>query len=265
VSLLKLRSGEERVEAEVASGADETSVQEMAGVPPTVERFDSRNGGPLRVWAYPNPQHRYVMGVDTAEGLEHGDFSVAQVLDINTGDQVAKWRGRMPRVEFADEVYKLGIWYYSALVGVEANNHGHSVIDRLVQLNYPRLYRRKTINEISERMTIKWGWLTNHQSKALMVDNLDQALRDQAIFIHCRQTLSELRSYIRDEKGKLHGSPHDDDVMSLGIAVQMLKYTHEDDDSFDVVDDYWTVEWWRQRALEEARPKEMPIGYYQRR
>ena len=26
----------------------------------------------LEVWVHPNPQHGYVMGVDTAEGLGHG-------------------------------------------------------------------------------------------------------------------------------------------------------------------------------------------------
>ena len=30
----------------------------------------------LTVWEYPNGQSSYVMGVDTAEGLGHGDYSL---------------------------------------------------------------------------------------------------------------------------------------------------------------------------------------------
>ena len=43
----------------------------------------------LEVWVHPDPQHGYVMGVDTAEGLGHGDYSCAHVLDLNTGELVA--------------------------------------------------------------------------------------------------------------------------------------------------------------------------------
>ena len=47
----------------------------------------------LGVWVHPNPQHGYVMGVDTAEGLGHGDYSCVHVLDLNTGELVAAWHG----------------------------------------------------------------------------------------------------------------------------------------------------------------------------
>jgi hypothetical protein len=36
----------------------------------------------VEVWAEPEPMCAYVLGVDTAEGLGHGDYSVIQVLDI---------------------------------------------------------------------------------------------------------------------------------------------------------------------------------------
>lgn len=231
----------------------------------TVERFDERGGGPLSVWQPPNPNRRYVIGVDVAEGLDHGDYSVAQVLDCHTGDQVAKWKGHLPAKEFGFEVGRLGFWYQTALIGVEANNHGGSTIDALVEINYPRLYRRRTINEISQRYTIKWGWLTNSSTRPLMIDDLDQALRDGAITIHCKQTLSELRTFIRNEKGKLEGSPHDDEVMSLAIAVQMLEYNASPGDEWDDKDNYWTIEWWAEQAKVAAQPKDLPIGYHNRR
>ena len=50
----------------------------------------------LIVWREPVPRHAYCVGVDTAEGLVHGDYSCAQVLDVRSGEQVAIWHGHIP-------------------------------------------------------------------------------------------------------------------------------------------------------------------------
>ena len=56
----------------------------------------------LEVWVHPHAQHGYVMGVDTAEGLGHGDYSCVHVLDLNTGELVAAWHGHIPPDALAD-------------------------------------------------------------------------------------------------------------------------------------------------------------------
>ena len=85
----------------------------------------------LEVWVHPNPQHGYVMGVDTAEGLVHGDYSCIQVLDVRDGEQVAVWHGHIPPDTLATEVYRLALWYNDALTCVESNNHGLTTIVQL--------------------------------------------------------------------------------------------------------------------------------------
>ena len=45
----------------------------------------------VEVWQRPDSMSAYVMGVDTAEGLGHGDYSGSQVLDVGTGEQAAIW------------------------------------------------------------------------------------------------------------------------------------------------------------------------------
>ena len=95
-------------------------------------------------WSDPQIDHAYVMGVDTAEGLAHGDYSVIQVLDVNTGEQVAIWHGHIAPDLLAEEVYSVGLWFNSALCCVESNNHGLTTITELRHLGYPRLYRRRS-------------------------------------------------------------------------------------------------------------------------
>jgi len=231
-------------------------------------RFEVNEGAksPVQIWAMPDPTHRYCMGADVAEGLDHGDYSDASVLDANTGELVAKWHGHIPPREFAGQLDMLGRFYNTALLGCEANNHGLSTIDALRDLRYPRLYRRRTYGETHKKPTLKWGWYTDRRTKPLMIDGLDQAMRDDAIIIYDRHTFGELRTYIRDEKGQLHGSPHDDRVISLAIAVQMLEYVNSSEiDVFEIRDDRGTFDWWLRKASEADDPEVHPIGFHQRR
>ena len=107
----------------------------------------------LEIWVRPHAQHGYVMGVDTAEGLGHGDYSCAHVLDLNTGELVASWHGHIPPDALADEVLSLGLWYRDALCCVEANNHGLTTITVLRQLGYPNLFRRRSLNQATSKVS----------------------------------------------------------------------------------------------------------------
>ena len=52
--------------------------------------------GDLRVWKHPEKDKRYVIGVDVSEGLGEGmgDWSVATVLEYESMECVAVWRGQ---------------------------------------------------------------------------------------------------------------------------------------------------------------------------
>lgn len=114
------------------------------------KRFvDANARGWLRVWERPQAGCQYVIGADTAEGLEdelgrgrEGDYACAQVIDMKNLEQVACIHGHIPPWDFADALNELGRWYNNATVAVEINNHGHSVQDRLIrELFYPNLHR----------------------------------------------------------------------------------------------------------------------------
>jgi hypothetical protein len=206
--------------------------------------------GPLRVWAHPDPEDRYVIGADVAEGLEHGDYSSAHVISVRTGLVAAHWHGHIEPDLFGEELYRLGLWYNAALVAPESNNHGLTVVTALRRLNYPRLYRRRQLNDVNRRQTIEFGWATTIKTKPLLVDELAMSLRNGDIDLRCAYTVAELRSFVRDTTGmnpKMHGSPHDDRVISLGLAVQMLKHASAPEYA-EVKDDYWTMDWWMRQA-----------------
>jgi hypothetical protein len=68
------------------------------------------------------------------------------------------------------------------------------------------------------------GWRTTTITKPLAIDELNQALREGQLHVHDADCIAELRTFIREGDGKMHGSPFDDRVMALAIAAQMLKY-----------------------------------------
>jgi hypothetical protein len=204
--------------------------------------------------------HAYVMGVDTAEGLGHGDYSCVQVLDVGTGEQVAIWHGRIPPDALAVEVTRLGLWYRDALCCVESNNHGLTTITILRQLGYPRLFRQRSLNRTTNKVSQEFGWRTTRTSKPLMIDDLGMALRNDELSIFDVNTIRELRTFTRNDRGTMSGSPFDDRVMALALANQMRKYAHAPE-YVEQVDDYWTVDWWRRLAMGQTDSKDpMRIG-----
>lgn len=163
----------------------------------------------------PEPGHQYLHGVDVAEGGAKGDFDVIVVLDRATGAEVHRVRGRWPIDVFAKRVDEVAR-KYPGLVGVERNNHGHSLLLRLRQLDTPGLYRGDDGKD---------GWLTTKPSKKLMIDELEEAVRNDYVQLGSLHAIEEFRDYQHLEPSGT-GAPrghYDDEVMGTAIAWQVRK------------------------------------------
>lgn len=221
--------------------------------------------GPISIFQEPLQSHVYVIGADPAEGLEHGDAAAACVLDVESGMLVATFHDTCDPDLFGEQLCNLGRYYNNALIGVEINNHGHTTIASLRRAGYPKIFRRRTIGQVSEKYTPQFGWLTNKASKPKMIDGLGAAIRDGSLDIRCEYTIAELRTYIREYgpsgSVKTHGSPHDDRVMSLAIAVQMIPYTYVPEES-DEPSDYGTFDYYLRLAQESevSQSDVQPLG-----
>jgi hypothetical protein len=71
------------------------------------------------------------------------------------------------------------------------------------------------------------GWLTTVKSKPRAIDELNMDLREGRLTLWDKDTVAEMRTFVRDEKGRMNGSPHDDRVMSLAIANQGQRYVFQ--------------------------------------
>ena len=221
-------------------------------------RNDSKTAlDPVFVWEMPDNQKSYVLGADVAEGLDWGDFSCAYVIEVSSGEVVACWHGHTPADLFGEEIFKLAIWYNTALVGIESNNHGLTTITALRRMGYKRIFRRRRVNSTKGNTPMtEYGWHTNKATKPLMIDELAKSVRDESLIVYCAGALGEMRTYVRDERGAMGGSPYDDRVMALAVGNQMLGFAFAPEYKEETTD-YWTINWWANLKSENlSEPEE---------
>lgn len=190
--------------------------------------FYPQTNGELRLFKKPQKGHSYVMGADVAEGIEKEgepaddrlDYSSVDVLDRNTGEQVAHFHSRITPDELARQLATLGRYYANAFIGVEANGgYGSHVHDTL--LNHSEYSRHLVFRD---PQTKKLGWTTSRANKKTLCSDLDEANRKKELLIVSEETVREMRSFVKKPDGKLMGGndKKDDRVMSLAIANKML-------------------------------------------
>lgn len=201
-----------------------------------VPRTGPGEANELQVWQRPQVGHHYVIGADVAQGIDPAsksgrnsdpDWSVAQVLDRETGEQVAMYRARVTPHTFGDQLAALGEYYNWAVLVPEANNQGVAVIETLLKVYQPYLiYKRDRL--ASDRRSTRLedlGWSTTAVSKPQLISALDRAILERSITIHDLTTLMEIRTFVYHPDGKQAATDgmHDDTVIALALAVIGLR------------------------------------------
>jgi hypothetical protein len=185
------------------------------------QEFIEHEKGLLKIFENPKDSLRYCIGVDVAEGLEHGDYSCIQVLD-HMGNQVATWSGHVDPFDLAEIVAKIGHFYKKAWTLIERNNHGLTTIRKIQELNYPNLYVEQSVDDAYvDRLTRRAGFLTTTKTKPLIIDNLVHLLRQGESGIVDKELIDELRTYVVDARGITNAQPgcFDDRIMAYAIAL----------------------------------------------
>ena len=186
----------------------------------------------LRIIQPPRAGGRYVCGVDVGGGNPTGDYHAAVVLDRDTGEQVAIGHTRSvePR-HWGNLVYQLATVYHKAFTVVEANNHGISVLDRLIEMNYGNLYMRTITDKIEKLPTRKYGFWTDSKSKQPAVDMMVDLVHAQKVVVHDPLIYAEMFHYywLRETRQGAHGvgnensDGHDDLIMALVMACKGME------------------------------------------
>lgn len=180
-------------------------------------RWTEEAGGPIKVYRPPVKGRPYVVGGDTAG--DGSDWFVGQVLDNRTGEQVAVLHHQFGERMYAEQMYCLGMYYNTALIGVETNYSTYPEM-KLEDLGYPNLYVRERLDNYTGKMVPAFGFETTTVTRPVIVDGLKDAAREHLETINDYETLGEMLTFIYDEnwKPQAEEGAHDDLVMALAIA-----------------------------------------------
>jgi len=180
----------------------------------------------LSIWVGHDKAATYVVSSDTAEGLEGGDYSVSEVIDVRTGEQVAELRGQWPIAYFTEKTRDLAILYNGAMIAPERNNHGHAFINHLLNvLKYENIYVHEEYDLRRDEVRKQHGYPTNQVTKPVMLSDLSAAINAKIFTVHSRLLANELRTMAWNGKGGVEATSgcHDDTVMAAAIAWQAKK------------------------------------------
>ncbi len=178
----------------------------------TTPTGEMRRNGELEVWLPPLKDKQYVVAVDPAGGGSEGDYSAAQVLELETGLQCAEFAAHVGGLELARVVTALAAEYNNAWLVIERNNHGSGVLALAEEVcRYPRIYKQGG----------QPGWLTTSSSRPAMMGLLDVGLVEQPERFMSRRFLGECRSFVRFRDGSTgaRGGTHDDRVIAMAIGL----------------------------------------------
>ncbi len=108
-------------------------------------------------------------------------------------------------------------------LGVERNNHGHSVLNTLHHTcQYSNLYHHKRYDQAGHQSHVL-GWPTDQATKPIMVDDFAAAIANGDLLIHSSGLVDECFTFVTTDSGaqEAQAGKHDDRVIAAAIAWQM--------------------------------------------
>ena len=182
-------------------------------------RWNPDRDGYIKIYQVPNTpiQTKYCIGGDTAG--EGSDYFTGHVLDAKTGIQVATLKNQFDPDLYTKQMYCLGKYYQDAVIAIEANFDSYPIRE-LQRLGYNNQYVREQLDTYTGKMDKRFGFRTTSLTRPTIISNLIQIVREHTETINDKDTLEELLTIVRNEKGRIEAPEggHDDQMMGLAIA-----------------------------------------------
>lgn len=168
----------------------------------------------------------FIVIVDPAAGEENtageSDYTGIQVIDWKTRVQCAQLQSYCEPATAAEQAFLVAMHYRQdknlPLVVVEVTGgYGNWIAQRIWrELGWRNMYYRKNVDpRQKERQTDLVGFMTDRGSKPMLVDTGRDILSEEDPGIRSLLLADELRTYVRDSKGKTgaEDGSHDDLLM----------------------------------------------------
>lgn len=202
-------------------------------------RWVNDRNGYIKIYQVPDSPEvtNYCIGGDTAG--EGSDYFTGHVLDAKTGVQVAALKHQFDPDQYTRQMYCLGKYYKNALIGIEANFDSFP-IQELQRLGYNNQYVREVQDTYTGKTEKRFGFKTTLLTRPTIISRLIQIVREEVDSINDKDTLEELLTITRNEKGRIEAPEggHDDQMMGLAIAHQVRGQVVFDTEEIQVTPQY---------------------------
>ena len=216
---------------------------------------EDNDNGYIKIYEDAIKGHPYVVGGDTAG--EGSDWFIGAVIDNATKKQVAMLRHQFDEDIYSNQMYCLGKYFNDALVGVESNYSTYPV-KRLEMLGYTNMYVREREDTYTHKLVQSYGFKTTKLTRPSLIAGLVEIVRETPELIVDEDTLLEMLTFVRNEKGRpeAQNGAHDDCIMALGIAYAISNQQTEEAETEEKVKKVkWEADQWEDynRGTEEER------------
>jgi len=177
------------------------------------------------IWEEFDPSCNYLMSVDVARG-DGADFSTFQLLKLETLEVIGEYQGRPTPDLYAGMINQIGREFGNAMIVVENNSIGFTVLDKLVEYGYPNVYYSiKSTHEYIDQHQAEYrnsaiaGFSTTSKTRPLIIAKLEEFIRNKLITIYSSRIVNEFKTFVwRNGKPQAMKSYHDDLIMALAIG-----------------------------------------------
>ena len=202
-------------------------------------RWVNDRNGYIKIYQVPNSPEitKYCIGGDTAG--DGSDWFTGHVLNAKTGEQAAVLKHRFDADQYTRQMYCLGKYYKNALIGIEANFDTYPIRE-LQRLGYNNQYVREAQDYFTGKMEKRFGFKTTVLTRPTIISRLVEIVREHVERINDEDTLKELLTIVKNEKGKIEAPEgrHDDQMMGLAIAHEIKGQVTFDKDEIRVRPEY---------------------------
>ena len=216
-------SGNQVVSTDILEFYKQTYVKEP------IERRGSQQD--LWIWDYPNYSKNYMVTADCARG-DGADFSAFHVIDIETMEQVAEYKGQLTTKDYGNLLVTVATEYNNALLVVENNNQGWAALQQVIDRDYQNTFYSSAdlaIVDVEKTYTNKLnsqdrklipGFSTTTKTRPLVISNLELFFRQKQVIIKSLRLFEELNVFVwNGPKAEAMKGYNDDLVMSFGIGL----------------------------------------------
>lgn len=183
------------------------------------------------VWQIPNYTRDYIVVADVARG-DGSDFSAFHVIDVESSEQVAEYKGQLGTKEYGNLLVSVATEYNDALLVVENANIGWAAIQQIIERGYKNLYYTpKDMGLDAERYLARGTDLHNRKDQVagfsmtskvrpLTISKTELYMREKSCIIRSRRLLDELGVFVwRGGRAEGQYGYNDDLVMSFCIGL----------------------------------------------